>query len=277
MSNIVNNNGVGVMLDIETLGTRPGAVVFDIGAVAFDLATLERVAVPFEVAISPASCYAAGLFHDIDTVDWHVKRGVVVAELDGVDLDVGLIRFRSWLDDLARFSGVGEFEFWCRGASFDFPMLEAAFFAADVQVPWMYYHQRCLRTLWKVCFGEMRVPEVVAHEGLADCVAQLAQLRLCMEALRGGVGMSRYYNVLQGFESVNMDLEPEFDGFKTFDVPVDSGLQMEVRFRAIHAQNGEDGVPKRPLFGVPSMSEVVGAVDALFECVTVAQGGGGCE
>lgn len=58
------------MLDIETLGTRPGSVVFEIGCVLFDE---HRIINGFEVIIDIENAKTWGLFEEPETLAWWEK------------------------------------------------------------------------------------------------------------------------------------------------------------------------------------------------------------
>ncbi len=61
-----------VMIDLETLGTRPGSVILSIGAVEFDRDLgLGR---EFYVELNQASSITAGLTTDDATVDWWLDQ-----------------------------------------------------------------------------------------------------------------------------------------------------------------------------------------------------------
>src|ERR1700731_4700055 len=56
-----------VMIDLETLGTRPGCSVLSIGAAEF---SPDGVKASFYVVVRRSSCLDAGLVEDPDTVVW---------------------------------------------------------------------------------------------------------------------------------------------------------------------------------------------------------------
>lgn len=111
-----------VMLDLETLGTRPGSVILSIGAVEFDL----RVGLgrEFYVEISQYSSRHIGFTVDQDTVDWWEEqsaeaRGLLARTSSGGLLPhVALQQFNAWLspDPLV----------WGNGAAFDNALLREA-------------------------------------------------------------------------------------------------------------------------------------------------------
>ena len=59
-----------VMLDIETGGTRPGSVIYSIGAVVFDTFYDESNWPTFYSPINRQSCLGYGMTEDPDTILW---------------------------------------------------------------------------------------------------------------------------------------------------------------------------------------------------------------
>ncbi len=163
-----------IMIDIETLGVKPGCVVLSIGAVEFDKAG--KFGKEFEVVIDPHNAEAWGLKLEADTVMWWMKQSEEARKkisTDGEGLSEALslfIRAFNWKDA----------EVWANGASFDFPILEAAFNAVDMMKPWKYYNERCFRTIkglvGKQVYEANKVNPTVAHSALDDAKAQAATL-----------------------------------------------------------------------------------------------------
>ena len=166
------------MLDIETLGTTPGAVILSIGAVEFDTTGLGKV---FYAAIDIASCLTAGLVADSDTLNWWLQQSPA-ARADAfrgeTALKPALIDFFEWM----RITGADRV--WANGASFDFPLLSAAYRAAGLQVPWRYSNERCFRTLaalWPV----EKVANANPHNALFDARAQAQRASAILAELEG--------------------------------------------------------------------------------------------
>lgn len=173
-----------IMVDIETLGLEPGAVIVSIGAVVFDRhGTGER----FYGSIDCASCEAAGLHVDADTLEWWQDQPPEVQEqLDGGDplADV-LEAFAAFVDDAE--------ELWANSPAFDCEHLEAAYGAVDIVEPWEYYQERDYRTLTHLP-GVVELDEpATAHHALDDAVAQAetaaATLRWLHEATEVSAGV----------------------------------------------------------------------------------------
>lgn len=175
--------GQHIMIDLETLGTRPGSVILSIGAVVFDLKT-GKLGAEFYKNISRASCEKAGLTTDASTVVWWEQQSPeakAALEPDQVTLLEALAAFTDW------FARVGGECVWGHGASFDPVLLESAYRAERVLPPWKFWNVRCCRTvlalgnrtLDKTRFGQH-------HNALDDAKSQAmavaAALRLGVKA-----------------------------------------------------------------------------------------------
>lgn len=127
-----------VMVDIETLGLNPGATIISIGAVEFGPGRLGET---FYRSVDLESCQDAGLDIDAGTLDWWIRMDSDTQDqlMGGDDLSTVLSDFSDWLTPVD--------EVWANSPSFDCEMLEAAYDAVDIQVPWEYYEERDFRTL----------------------------------------------------------------------------------------------------------------------------------
>lgn len=151
------------MLDIETLGTKPGCVVLSVGAVLFDY--VSDSCAHFHRRISIGSCIAAGLTVDPETVAWWQRQSKAAqVELTGTDtLEDAALAF--W-----KFVGSADLnEIWAQGADFDFPIWKAAMAAVGILPPWKFQQQRDTRTAYAICrFDQKSVDRDGAHHSAAD-------------------------------------------------------------------------------------------------------------
>lgn len=156
-----------VMIDIETLGQKPGCVILSIAAVRFNMKTGE-VRKSFYCKVDPDSCVKKGLKIDIDTLKWWTQFEIFPDAIGGTTpLYEALRGLRNYLeeDDLV----------WSNGATFDLKILEAAYRAVGHQTPWKFSKERCVRTLASL------VPEIkkampfegTIHNPLDDCYHQI--------------------------------------------------------------------------------------------------------
>ena len=172
-----------VMIDIETLDIAPTAVVFEIAAVEFD--SLGNIGKKFQAVLSIPHQISLGRTKSEDTIRFwesqpdEAKKALRAAEVTN-DLHVPLDDFWFFLADLnAR-------EYWCKGTSFDFPILENLLLQTGNRIPWGYGQKRDLRTLLRIAeLDEKQVPRDsgYVHSALGDCLFQIKCWVLAMENL----------------------------------------------------------------------------------------------
>lgn len=156
-----------LMIDIETLGNRPGSVILSIGAVAFDAETGE-IGEEFYDAIDPSSAAAAGLTTDISTMMWWMKQSQEAQDAafsgkTAIELALAKLAFYALR--------VGATRVWAKPPSFDLVLLEAAFRACNLDVPWHFRTHRDCRTIFDL--AGISPPSLgTAHNALDDAKSQ---------------------------------------------------------------------------------------------------------
>lgn len=171
-----------VMLDLETLGTRPGDIVLSIGAVKFDVDT--GLGEEIHLTISPDSSKALGLKALKSTVEWWKKQAPEAQQAAfraEFTVEVALTKFTMWMPPL------DEAVVWGNGANFDNAMLAAVYRAAGMDTPWQFWNDRCYRTV-AAMFMKSRVERVgTYHNALDDAKTQA--LRLITMAKESGFNL----------------------------------------------------------------------------------------
>jgi hypothetical protein len=156
---------INVMIDLETLGLKPGCAIVAIGASMFSTSDNSF----FYSNISKYSNSVAGLTLDPSTLAWWNLQSKEAQELSLYGSDIlqeTLRQFAEWLKEIE--DGKFEVRVWGNAASFDLKILEAAYAACGIPVPWKYYNEMCFRTLKNL--GLVVEPEFagVKHYALAD-------------------------------------------------------------------------------------------------------------
>ena len=165
-----------IMVDLETLDTKPSAIILSIGACRINWVE-ETVDMPFHQVISIDSCKAAGLTESPSTVAWWNQQS---SEARSVFTDPNV----PLLDALAQFSAyMKEFDhknvrLWGNGSDFDNTILANAYAAMGFEAPWRFYNNRCFRTV-KDMYSDMvqKLPrQGTHHNALDDALHQAREL-----------------------------------------------------------------------------------------------------
>ena len=157
------------MLDLETFGLKPGAMIRAIGAVKFQNGEILDT---FYMRIDPKSCEDVGLRLDVSTMMWWMKQSDAARKEmtdPGEPLTFVLARFREWLSP-------GPRQVWGNGADFDNALLEAAYAATGCPAPWSYRDNRCYRTIWNLFPALPYEKPTISHHALEDAKAQAKHL-----------------------------------------------------------------------------------------------------
>lgn len=159
-----------IMLDLETLGNRPGAVIVAIGAVEFHGGEIIK---EFYLRVDADSCVAIGLKLDVSTVMWWLKQSDIARmeiTKQGKPIRDALAEFSKWIpyDDC---------RVWGNGASFDNTLLAEAYSRARLPIPWKFWNERCYRTVKNLHLDVPFAFETgTQHNALDDAKAQARHL-----------------------------------------------------------------------------------------------------
>lgn len=176
--------GNHVMVDLETLGTKPNSLMLTIGAVRFNpwaddnLNPLEKMDT-FYRRVSLESFEGLDHVIDDDTLAWWSQQGDSVREEAFAESDRHNIQ--DVLADLHRWCG-GIDAIWANGTGFDLNILEH--FSRELKrgVAWKYWQARDARTLYALVPGLER-PKGAAHHALWDCWSQVVGVQRAFKAL----------------------------------------------------------------------------------------------
>lgn len=171
---------VHVMVDIETAGSAPDAVILAIGAVTFGRDPGVEPE-PFFELLHMGQQVAKGRSVDADTLAWWLQQRPEVrdAMFSGVRLLFGDV-----LEELALWMArVNATHIWCKGASFDFPILAHAYRQCGLNKPWDFRCEHDARTLYQLAGIQPVVPDGLQHDALADARAQAIAVVEALETL----------------------------------------------------------------------------------------------
>lgn len=159
-----------VMLDLETLSTRPNAVILSLGAVKFDPYTeMIDVINGIDVRVSVDEQTAIGRHVQEETIDWWATQPKDVQEQAlGLENRISLQELTKLIN---RFL-VGVDNIWCQGPAFDIVILEDLYRQLGIPTPWQFWQIRDSRTLFGVHGDPRDRNREQAHNALMDCCYQ---------------------------------------------------------------------------------------------------------
>ncbi len=171
-------NWPDVMIDEETMGTKPGSPIIALGAVAFNLATMQ-VGPQFYVNISLKSAMALGAMPDGDTIIWwltqndEARRSITHGLKD--DVPMALAKFSYWL--AANTVGTDYHKIWACGTDMDVVLLAQHYRMIGKEPPWKFYNARDQRTVRELFPDAAHSIERKGHHNaVADALYQVELL-----------------------------------------------------------------------------------------------------
>ena len=170
-----------IMIDLETMGTRPDAPIVAIGAVAFDANGITR---EFYANVDLGSAVNSGAKIDANTVMWWMQqdddaRAALVGKEDQYSLVGALVEFSKWM--YLRDAGV-----WGNGATFDNVILREAYLRAAVPCPWPFWDDKCYRTV-KGIYPDVPLDRSGTHHNALHDARTQAEHLIAINAAAGGV------------------------------------------------------------------------------------------
>jgi len=167
-----------IMTDLETLSTHNNAAILAIGAVKFN--TEDKVYDKFyKVVKTPPE--VEGFHISADTLNWWSKQSEearrVFEDPTAVPIEEALVSFATWAVDG---TSKKDIRLWGNGASFDNVILSTAYQLCDLPQPWMYWNDRCYRTM-KNLNPTVGITRMGTHHNAVDDAKTQAIHLLAME------------------------------------------------------------------------------------------------
>lgn len=161
-----------LMLDLETLDTKPGAVLLSIGAVVFNQA--EGLKDELHVVLSRPQMESFGFTTSADTLAWWSQQSAearktldAASSEEAVEVREGLWAFKELFSSARKKMPV-----WGNGADFDNVLLAAVYERLGLPLPWGKYNNRCFRTLKNLRRDITVLRDGVHHNALDDAKHQ---------------------------------------------------------------------------------------------------------
>lgn len=182
-----------VMIDLETMGRPPRAVIASIGAVYFDPLVPGKLGARFYRTVDMGSCAYVGLEFDGDTVAWWLGQSdearAALTSPEPIRVGDALVQFNRFLGPP---SSRDDLRLWSNGPTFDLSILRSAFAVHAFDDPWHYRQERCVRTvvgMYEDAFAGGDDPKARyegasdAHDALGDAITQAKYVSTMYEAV----------------------------------------------------------------------------------------------
>lgn len=170
-----------VMIDLETLGTRPGSTILSVGVVPFSARTgIADPADQLHLIVSRGDNERCGFAEDEatrrwwDEQSWEARETLRHAEEGGLAVRDALELLDTFLtaclpaDARGRLAG----GIWGNGSDFDNALLAEAYRLTGLTQPWPFWQNRCFRTLKGLRLVPEPVRQGTLHNALDDAAHQ---------------------------------------------------------------------------------------------------------
>lgn len=171
-----------VMIDLETLDTRPTTKILSLGAVKFDPETGEvgdTLYAKFDPGLQVTRTESKA------TLSWWGKQDAVVR----IEAFSGLNALDSFLQGSLRDFLFPKPIVWGNGSTFDISILEHAY---SYNTPWRFWNVRDVRTIVELAHGVIGKEQFTlkgqAHNALDDAIHQARYVSAMYIAIRTGLG-----------------------------------------------------------------------------------------
>lgn len=170
-----------LMIDLETYGTRPGAVIRSIGAVIFDDKSIGK---EFYTNLTTEDQIAKGCHVDQGTVDWWNRQSKEAQNqllTNQQSFEVGMNQFLTFYR-----SNKPTFV-WSQGSNFDSVLLDRSFELFGMKIPWRFYNTRDTRTIYHVAGLDIKtiIRDGTYHNSLDDAKHQILCVQESLRRIRG--------------------------------------------------------------------------------------------
>jgi len=174
------------MVDLETLGIKPGSAILSIGAVLFDPDKKLPKKVPekktFYQNIEIKTSLAMGLTVDQSTVDWwkkQDKKAQDILKVDKITVQKAFLNFRLF------FSQNKIVYIWSHGSGFDVVLLEEGYRKIEMMFPWKCWNIRDTRTIFDLAGIRCDHKEGIHHYALDDAINQARSIQKAYKIIKG--------------------------------------------------------------------------------------------
>lgn len=158
-----------IMIDFETLGTKPDSPVLSFGAVKFNDTEITH---EYYTKIKPDLKNKEA---DMSTLRWWMDQGADAKEVFNPEGSINEAQFSSQFLHWVRKHRFSECKVWSNGADFDIPILNNILYD-PYPYPFKYGNHRCFRTISRL-YPKVYVPQQgTMHNALDDAKWQALYL-----------------------------------------------------------------------------------------------------
>lgn len=162
------------MIDIETLATKPDAVVLTVGGIKFNPYSSEEPHTPFSVRLDIDEQTAKGRVIDPNTIEWWSKQDKAIQ--DEAFSEEDRVSVMDFIADLNKWLNGTELK-WAQGSRFDYGILEDLIENSFEQHKnWFFWQEADSRTLGQLVPKDLRKDnsgnQKDLHSALADAYNQ---------------------------------------------------------------------------------------------------------
>lgn len=186
----MSKNERHLMVDIETLDTKPTAAIVAIAALVFDPEDPSYNGPPFECVVSLSSNIQAKRTVSLETLTWWEQQPQAAKDAiaDSFLSGNAARKLEPALDSFSDFvSEVNPAAIWANSPSFDLAILRDALQNIDYTVPWQFYQERDVRTLKAMIPDGLLPPaSALAHVAIEDCRWQAKVVQLGYRLINSG-------------------------------------------------------------------------------------------
>lgn len=162
-----------LMIDLETMGTKPNCVVLSLGACFFDIAT-GKIGDTFYMVFEVEEQKAKGRTIEESTMKWWSMQSNAAKRVF-TDKKVPVAEvLQKFVEFVQKNGTVSKIYPWGNGSTFDISIIENLMEQYGVKVPWLFYNVMDLRTFVRFQAKGIKVPKLegVNHHALDDAINQ---------------------------------------------------------------------------------------------------------
>ena len=167
-----------VMFDLETLDTKPSAVILSLGAVKFDPRGIEIDSANLMLKFDIDSQSTLGRTISDSTIEWWSKQDPAIQEVAFSEHD--RTQLNDAIDQFHKFVWNSE-RVWSQG-SFDVNIMEDLYRMVDKTPPWNYWQVRDSRTLFDFIDGNMDRSK--HHDAMEDAKEQALAVQRALKKIK---------------------------------------------------------------------------------------------